>query len=199
MMNASGASAQSMDLFALGANMYESLKDVATYEGDETVDGAKTNVLYVSDMTPQVQKALGGFQGGSMPGAEEDMQIEDVRIYVDEKKHVVRKMSMNTKVEQEGREVNMNMTIMMSDYRKVGAIDYPFAVKTVMENPLTPEQRAEMAQQREQIEAMLENLPESQRGPVKQMLEALGGEQIEISMIVEDLKINEGVPAEYFD
>ncbi|MBX2820657.1 MAG: hypothetical protein KTR29_13275 [Rhodothermaceae bacterium] len=192
--NQSSATTQSMDMFALGAKMHEAIGDAAKYEGVEDVDGIKTDVIYVADMTDLMSESWGQFET-----AGDETRVKDVRMYIDQKKHVVRKVSMTAQVSQQGTIRDMNTTIIMSDYRQVGPVYQPFAMKTIMENPMTDDQRAEIEQQREQIEAMLSSLPENQQGPIKKMLDALGGEEIEISMIVEDLKINEGVPAEYFE
>ena len=196
MANAATTSTQSMDMFALAAKMYESLKDVATFEGVENVDGEKTNVIFVEDMTALMQDSWGQFQTGD---ASQEVKVTDVRMYIDQKKHVMRRMTMSSEMSQGGMAQTVQATMTMSDYRQVGPVYQPFAMKTVMENPMSAEQRAEIKKQREQIESMLASLPEEQQGPIKKMLDALGGEEIEISMIVEDLKVNEGVPAEYFD
>ena len=189
---------QGMDMFAMGARMYEGLKDVATYKGEEVVDGEKTDLIYVADMTAFMDEIMGRMQshtGLSQMGA----KVTDVHMYVDQKKPVVRKLTMSTHVNQGGMVKAVQTTMLMSDFRQVGPVYQPFATKTIIENPMSPEQRAEIKKQREQIEAMLENLPEDQQGPIAQMLEAFSNDQIEISVLVEDLKINEGVPAEYFN
>ena len=189
---------QGMDMFAMGAKMYENLKDIAEYEGEEVLDGEKTDVIYVADMGSSMEEMFGQLQENA-GGVEMDIQVTDVRMYIDQKIPVVRKVSMSTQVNQEGMNKSIQSSFLMSDFRKVGPVYQPFVSKTIMENPMSPEQRAEIENQREQIEALLENLPEDQQEPVKKMLEAFGGDQIEMTVIVEDLKVNEGVPAEYFD
>ena len=95
--------------------------------------------------------------------------------------------------------MDMDIAVWMSDFRQVGPVYQPFNIKTIMQNPMTPAQRAEINAQRAQIEKMLDSVPEDQQEKMKKMFEALGKEEIEITMVVEDLQVNKGVPAEFFE
>jgi hypothetical protein len=91
------------------------------------------------------------------------------------------------------------MEMTMGDYREVGPLYYPFRIKTILENPISAEQRSEMEAQRAEIEATLAQLPEAQREQMRKMLGALGNDQIVIELVMEDLRVNEGVPAALFE
>ena len=88
---------QSLDMLSFGAKMYDSLKDVAEIKGMETVDGAKTHVLFVEDMTGLMEDAWGG-----VAGAEEAAYLKDAYIYIDQSKHVIRKINMVAQINNEG-------------------------------------------------------------------------------------------------
>ena len=185
------SSSRPMDWFAMGTRLYDELKDVASYKGTEKVDGFKTHVLFVEEMTDILNEVNGEEDGMT--------KITDVDMYIDAEKWVIRRMTMYADVEEQGMARKMKMDMTMSDYRQVGPAYYPYMVKTVIENPLTAEQRAEMEAQRAQMEEMMKQIPEGQREQVKKMLGALGGDEIIFAMAVEDFRVNEGVPAEYFD
>ena len=185
---------QSLDMLGFGAKMYDALKDVAEVRGMETVEGKKTHVLYVPDMTGLMEDALGG-----MAGADEASQLKDAYIYIDQSRHVIRRITMVAQIENEGQMVDMDIDVTMSDYRQVGPVYQPFVVKSMMQNPMSPAQRAEFQMQRAQMEEMLKNMPEEQQAQMKKMIEAMGKDQIEITMVVEDLQVNKGVPAEFFE
>ncbi len=191
----SASAARPMDMFSMGTQLYEKLKDEATYEGTETVDGAESHVIYVPNMTALMEEASQQYDVQN-----EKVDFSDARIYIDAEHWVVRKMSMVMDMKEPGgAQRKMNMDVSLSDFRRVGSLYYPFAMKSVMENPMTPEQRSEMQQQKAQIESMLDQLPEEQKAQMRKMMSALGEDQIVIAMVIEELTVNEGVPAGYFD
>lgn len=186
-------SSRPLDLFSMGTRMYEELSETAEYKGKETLDGATVHVLFIEDMTPLMEDITD--QPEQMQDA---VKFSKAQLYIDASEYVVRKMEMVMGMHETGVAQSMKMEVLMSDYRQVGPLYYPFSMKTIMENPISDEQRAELESQRAQIESTLAQLPEAQRHQMRKMLNALGNEQIVIEMIMKDLQVNKGVPAELF-
>lgn len=186
-----------MDILSMSTLMYEKLADYAEYAGLQEMDGQNVHVITVNDMNPLMQEMVALQQQDLPPGT----QFEDAVFFVDPDDWVLRKMEMETLVNDPsgGFSANMGMRFFMNDYRKIGNLLYPFETIISMDNPMTPEQRAEMESQRAQIESMLDQLPESQRNQMEEMLGALGGDTIEFKMYTEDVKVNAGVPAGLFE
>ena len=191
MMNGVNSNGQAVDMLGMGTRLYEKLKDQATYEGTETVDGKKTHVIFVPDMSALMEE---------MAQDEQSVGVAtDVYLYVDADEWIVRRMKMIAEMEEGGSPRKMDMDMTMSDFRQVGPMYQPFRTKTVIQNPMTDEERAELKVQQQELKEMLDQLPEGQREMMAGMMNALGGEEIVMMMVVQDLKVNEGVPAEFFD
>lgn len=186
-------SSRPLDLFSMGTQMYDKLGDTAVYERKETIDDATVHVLFIEDMTPLMEDVTD--QPAQMQDA---VKFSKARLYIDAEAYVLRKMTMEMGMHEAGMPQSMKMEVLMSDYRQVGPLYYPFSMKTIMENPISDEQRAELESQRAQIESTLAQLPEAQREQMRKMLSALGNEQIVIEMIMKDLQVNKGVPADLF-
>lgn len=186
-------SSRPLDLFSMGTQMYKRLSDTAEYKGTETVDGIATHVLFIEDMTPLMEDITD--QPDQMKDA---VKFSIAMLYIDADAFVIRKMTMEMGVHETGMPQSMKMEMIMSDYRQVGPLYYPFSMKTIMENPVSAEQRAELESQRAQIEATLAQLPDAQREQMRKMLGALSNDQIVIEMIMKDLQVNKGVPADLF-
>jgi hypothetical protein len=194
MMNNEASTPQRVDVMTMMNRMYERFGDTAQYEGTETVDGEKTHVLLIEDLSPLFQDLS--------DDSDQEMKAKNARIYVDAATWMPRKISAEMEVDAGGEQRSMQWSTLMQDYRKVGPMLHPHLVKTVMENPMSPEERAEVQKQMEAVKAQLDKLPEAQRKQMEKMLQAqqgpLGGDTIEMSMVTQDVKVNAGVPAELF-
>ncbi|MEZ4702302.1 MAG: hypothetical protein R2834_18350 [Rhodothermales bacterium] len=197
MMNAAAESAAPPDMLSMNASMFEKLSDTATLVGKEEMDGIATFVLSVDDLQPLMEDLS---TGNALSQSAETVYGKGT-LYIDAKEYVLRRMSFSIEVEPQpgAGKRNMDMEMTMSDFKTVGPLYYPHRMTTVMDNPMSAEERAEMQAQRMQIEAMLDQVPEAQRASLRKMLDAMGGNDITTVMVTESLKVNEGIPAGVFD
>jgi hypothetical protein len=193
-MTGPASTSRPLDLFSMGAQLHEKLVDVARYEGTEMHEGSETHVLFVEDFTPLMESL-----SDEPRAAGEALAFSEARIFIDSKEFVMRKITMKMDIREPEMTRTMQMEMKMGDYREVGPLYYPFRIKTILENPISAEQRSEMEAQRAEIEATLAQLPEAQREQMRKMLGALGNDQIVIELVMEDLRVNEGVPAALFE
>jgi hypothetical protein len=176
---------------------YEQFADEAVYEGTDTVDGEDVHVLYVEDASALYQDMMEDDE------AADAMKARDLRLYVDTDQHVLRKMSMTMEMGEGEQAQEMESVTMMQDYREVGPMLYPFRMTTQMQNPMTPEQRAQMEEAQKQMaemEKQMANLPKAARERMQKMMDqvsqqkGLNQDTIEMIMVVQDVQVNEGPP-----
>ncbi|NBC18415.1 MAG: hypothetical protein GVY18_13980 [Bacteroidetes bacterium] len=182
---------------AMMRTLYETLADEAVYEGTDTVDGEDVHVLYVEDASALYQDMTDD------EAAEDAMQARDARFYVDTDEHVLRKMSMTMEMGEGEQAQTLESVTMMQDYREVGPMLYPYRMTTQMQNPMTPEQRAQMEEAQKQMaemEKQMANLPEAARERMQKMMDQVANQKglnqdtIEMTMVVQDLQVNAGPP-----
>lgn len=197
MANQMGAStAPTGDLLATNRQLYTLFKDVATYAEKTLLDGYEVHVLAVEDATP-LYRSMAGDEG--MPDA---MEARNARLYIDAETWDPRKMEMDVTTRSGGEVRTMHTVTEMRDYRQVGPMRYPFRVINRMSSPLSEAERAEMAARHEEMKKQLEKLPEAQRKQIEGMLEmsdAITGEEMEMVIVTERLRVNEPLPDGVFE
>ncbi|MGM0498146.1 MAG: hypothetical protein ACQESJ_09535 [Bacteroidota bacterium] len=173
-------------------------KERATYEGTDEVDGNEVHVIYIDQME------IAGFN------ADKDTEdtVEDIYLYVDSDKLVVRKMEYTTKSQIKGGEVRkISPVVKNRDFRNVEGMLIPYETATVVKGlTLTEEERGKIEKGLNDFEKKLEEMPESQR----EMMEEMAGDKIEKyrKMIQEDqyrqisqvknIEVNTGIEIEDF-
>ncbi|MBA7494494.1 hypothetical protein ES702_05070 [subsurface metagenome] len=178
--------------------MVENLKTAQVkYAGTEKIDGRKTHILNIKDLN-------------KMMGAE-GMQKVSGKLWVDARDWAIRKMEMDTEIEDEkGEKRPAKITVRMEDFRKVNGMRIAYrTVVTIggMVPELSPEEEQEMRKSLEEMQRQLEQMPPAQRKMVEKMMkpqmemmqQALGGGGMEIVTTVKQVKVNSGLSDDLFD
>lgn len=170
-------------------------------EGTEVVDGRTLQVLVIDDFSGLDLQDMTG------PGMDDaEFLPQRSRYLLDPEDLVLRSMTMEGEVEREdGQRAPVRMEMHMDDYREVDGYLHPFAsrmrVSGMMEamDADQEEMRAQLAQMREQFDA----LPENQRAMLGGMLreqmeriESMMGDDGSMEMVitVRELRVNAGRP-----
>ena len=179
--------------------MVENLKTAQVkYAGTEKIDGHKTHILDIKDLN-------------KMMGAE-GMQKVSGKLWVDAKDWVIRKMEMDTEIEDEkGEKRPIKITVRMEDFRKVNGMLMPYRTVVTVPMPgapkMSPEEEQEMRRSLAEMQRELEQMPPGQRQMFEKMMkpqiemmqQALGGAGMEIVTTVKQVKVNTGLSDDLFD
>lgn len=172
-----------------------------TVEGRESVDGNECWIIALDDFE--------GIELGGMGGVQSNFAPESMRMWMDTDDFVPRRIDMAGTMVSAGGPQPLSTSVLMSDYREVEGMLYPFHMEISSEGlggamaagmgGMTPEQEQAMAE----MEAELEKLPPEQRAMVEQMMKGqMGGGMQEMmeealsAMVVEttEVKVNAGPP-----
>jgi hypothetical protein len=157
----------------------------ATYDGTESINGAQSHVLRISD-----------------PGAVFDEmtdEVEEMVYYVHADTYAPSRM-MVTMARQSGGDQSPTMTINYRDYRTVDGLTLPYVMEMVMDLGMGEEQRRQL----QQLQEKLEQMPEQQREQMKrvmgkqfeQMQNMMAGEPTTVE--VQSVRVNDGIPEGIF-
>jgi hypothetical protein len=180
------------------SDMFNYLKEHAEYRGIETIDGARTHTVFVSELRDLVTDANAD-------------QAKNVHFYVDADMWVLRKMKFDVQMEDPpGQAQTMNAIVSFQDFRTIKEMQMPF--KTVMEmegldSAISDAEREEARKSMEELQKQLDAMPAQQRSMMENMLgpqlrqleNMLAGEKFEIVIQVEEVKVNTGLTDDLFN
>ncbi len=191
-------------------NPYQTIENLETitvqYGGTEEIDGYKTHILDIEDITK--------LMGSAKPAEMEELRVSG-KLWVDEEDWVIRKMEMNMEgVDEEGEERTIKITIERKDFRKKNGLLTPY--RTVMTigmaidegfPGLSPEEEQEMRQALAEMQKQLEEMSPEQRKlteafmkpRIEMMEKMLAGSGMETVTEVKEVKINTGLSDDLFD
>lgn len=181
----------------------DTLAQVATYEGTETVDGRRCHVLRVDD--------LSALSSAQMPGMDDETTDQgSMRMYIDAERSVPLRMDMEVQVTQNGEPQTVRPQIRFSDYRTADGLTLPWMMEMTMENvnaSISPEEREQARQSLEELEARMNELPEAQRrmmagmmeGQMEQLRSMLEDGSIRFAVEVQNVQVNTPLPDDVFD
>lgn len=178
--------------------MFNHLKQNAEYRGIETVDGARTHTLFVSELADLVEEQNAD-------------QAKNVHFYIDTDMWVLRKMTFDMEIPDDAGQVQqMNSAILFQDYRNIEGMNMPF--KTVMEmegldSAISEEEREEARRSLQEMKEQLDAMPQQQRkmmervmgSSMRQLEKMLEGEKFEIVIEVKEVKVNTGLTDDLFN
>ncbi|MEA3432315.1 MAG: hypothetical protein U9R01_06550 [candidate division WOR-3 bacterium] len=185
-------------------NPYQTIENLKTtpaqYVGTEQIDGHKTYILDIKDITK--------LMGSAKPEGMEKVRISG-KLWVDAKDWVIRKMEMDIEgVDEKGKKRTIKTTTEMKDFRKVNGLFIPYRTVMTMDggiSKLSPEQEQEMHEGLAEMQKQLEEMPPEQRKMAEKMMKpqmemmqkALGGggEVTEVKKVT----INTGLSDNLFD
>jgi len=180
----------------------DTLAQVASYVGTETIDGRRCHVLHVDDPT--------ALSGDPMPAmAQEQTQQGEMRLYIDAEQYVPVRIESEVMVEQNGETQTLRPRIHFSDYRTVDGLTLPWTMEMRMDNlnaSISLEEREQARQSLEEMEKRMQEMPEQQRrmmeGMMKKQLDQLRSileeGSIHFAVEVQDVKVNTDLPADVF-
>ena len=161
---------------------WEALKRIkGEYTGTENIDGYKTYILWIEDMTDMM---------GLPPEAKKTMKASG-KVWVDAKDWIPRKMEMDMEqVDETGNSMGTVKTVMnYEDYRGEHGMLVPYRTSQKISMKINPEM----------IEKQLQEVPLEYREQAEaQMKEQMGKEQIQITK-VKEVKVNTGLSDNLFD
>jgi outer membrane lipoprotein-sorting protein len=196
---------------AIGYNpseMMENLKTADTqYGGTEKIDGYKTYILSIKDMTK-----LMGFTKQEKKEIKEEKTKASGKIWVDAKDWVIRKMEVAGEgVDEKGKKGTVKITTEMKDFRKVNGLLIPYRMVTTMggegipKPKLSPKEEQEMREQLAEMQERLKEMSPEERKMVEKMMKPQmeqmekmlggGGEVTEVKKVT----INTGLSDDLFD
>ncbi len=172
--------------------LYSSLKSDATYEGTEEIEDHTVHLLYV-------EKVEGLFEDSGDMGD----TAEDVWLYVDSEKFVLRKMKLTLEaLTPEGEKQKVEPVIHYRDYRNVGGMMVPYETTAVVTGlAMSEEDRKEAEKGLKEMEEKLEEMPPDQREMVEQMMggqieeyrKMLEDDKMKVVSTVKEVKVNTGI------
>ena len=178
-------------------SMIAKLRDAATVEGTETVDGRACWILHVEDAS-----ALDWDQGTG----DGTFTARTMTMALDQDDHVLRRMSMEGDMEMDGRQQPVSMVSFLSDYREVEGMLHPFRTEVrisgMASGSMTAEEREEMLRNLAEAREQLAEMPEAQRamaermmgGQLERMEQMLADDELVMTMVVDELRVNQGPP-----
>ena len=166
---------------------FDRLKQHASYDGTETVNGVRTHILRVDDPS-KVNPEMG--QGNA----------ESMIYYVDAEQYVPTRMVMNTKGGENDGPQGQSVTINMKDYRTTDGLTLPHRMEIQVEINMSEQQRKQM----EQAMAQMENMPAQQRKQMEKMMgdrmemmkQMMSGDPVVVE--VKRVQVNVALPEEMF-
>jgi len=180
----------------------DTLAQVATYEGTETIDGYRCHVLYIDDLSALSPPQLPATAPPDAPGS--------MRMYIDAERSVPLRMDMNVTTTQGGNAQPLQPRVVFSDYRTTDGLTLPWVMEMTMEHAtasISPEEREQARQSLEELEARMKELPEAQRrmmegmmeGQMTQLRSMLDDGSIRFTVEVQHVEVNTPLPDGVFD
>lgn len=182
-----------VDADFFSAEVFEHLKQNATYSGSESIDGLNTHVIFLEDM----RVFMDAFDDVDEP-------MGELRLYFDDEDWVLRQMKFSAEAEiEEGRVQVIEPIVRMKDYRNISGMLIPFetsiSVQGLTEH-LSDAEREEAQQALLEFERELEQMPAQQRQMLEQMMSGqldqlrnlLADDSIEFFIRVKEVVVNTG-------
>lgn len=167
---------------------FDRLREHATYNGTETIDGVRCHILQVDD--PEKVNADVG----------ED--AERLTYYIDAEQSVPVRMVMQTKRQKNNRggPEPSSVTVNMKNYQTVDGLTLPHRMEMQFEMNMSDDQRKQM----EQAMAQMDNMPEQQRKQMEKMMgeqmnmmkQMMSGDPLVVE--VESVEVNVDLPEDVF-
>lgn len=178
---------------------FYALAERAEREGTEVVNGEEAHVLTVTNFEGVELWSPGG--GGQVG----EFTPERATFYIDAEDYLIRRMRMVGTTSMQGQEREVSFTADFQDYREVDGFVHPFVLDVTVEGlggEMSPEEREELERSLEEMRAQLEEMPAQQRemvermmsGQLEQMESMLAQGNMELSVQVTEVRVNEGPP-----
>jgi len=184
---ASGKNLTEAEVFS---KVYDAILENGVYKGTEELNGHQVHVLYVDKITDIIDE----------PSAPE--ALEDVYLRIDPDEWVLRELDFHVRLDYEGEERIVNQVMQMRDYRDVEGMQISYETAIIIRGlALTDAERREAEEGLAEFERELEEMPESQRRMVEQMMgdrlaqfkRVLEEDVFETVNRVEEVRVNTGM------
>lgn len=175
----SGTNTPGADFQNLKRN-YDTLVENSVYEGTESIDGRTAHILFMEDVSAFYGDAVGAAEQGNA-------EPQSGRFYIDASDYVPLRMSFD--VEFDG-EYSGAIDVQMKDYRSVNGIQLAFLTEMVMEGISDQLSAEDLAEARNSLREMREQL-ENSSGMQKRIMERAISPQLErLEKILEEGSMN---------
>jgi hypothetical protein len=186
--------ASGTDFNPFDPDIFDKLKEKATYKGTETIEGVTTHVLFIDEIDAGHELEIEGAES-----------LRNIYFYVDPENWLIRQIKAEADIEPEqGQKQTVHTHISMSDYRWHEGM--PVAYSTIMQiDGLMPEmseqKRKEAQKSLEQMEREFADMPADQRKmmenmmgtSLEQMRRMVHGESMEFKIEVKEIRVNTGM------
>jgi hypothetical protein len=185
--------------------MADRLAEHAEYAGQESIDGQRTHVIVLNDIS--------GLDLGPRPQSKDtDFSMKRGKMFVDAKLWIPRRMEFEGTAKTEHGTSDVTMVMNFADIRDVDGILQPYhttATVTGLMGAMDPEMQKRMAdpetqKQLAEMKKQLESMPADQRAMVEKMMKgkleqlekmtAAGGDTVTVETEVKDVRVNAGPP-----
>lgn len=184
------------DLLTMNRRLRTHLAGSARVTGTESIDGEKTYVLAADDISSLYQDLRGAAPSG------QEVTARNARVYVDADDYVLRRVTADVHLQQDGQERVMKMNTTLSDYRTTGPMLHPYMRTIQMDYQMSEQEKTQLKQRIQQMESMMDQMPEEKKAQIEKQLEAmrsLAEGQTTMRMTVQDMQVNEGIPEGTFE
>ncbi|PSQ95349.1 MAG: hypothetical protein BRD55_10810 [Bacteroidetes bacterium SW_9_63_38] len=144
----------------------DNLKKRATYEGTETVNGARCHVLKVD----------------TVPSQSANPDAQGITYYVDANEYLIARMAIDAQGQGQGQGPSSNdrvVTVNLKNYTTTDGLTLPHRMEIQFDLNMSEQQRQQMKQMMEKMK----NMPEQQR---KRMQEMMGGQMDMMKQMMSD-------------
>lgn len=180
--------------------LYSTLAERARLEGTETVDGEECHVIVVTDFSGTEMASPGAASSG-------EWTPERMQMFVDTDEHLSRKMVFEGTVTENGDRRPVSFTVHLRDYREVEGLVHPFRMEMTTQGlspQISEEERAQMRQSMEQMREQMAQMSPEQRemmermmgGKMEKMEKMLTSGAMDVTVEVQEIRVNEGPPSE---
>lgn len=174
---------------------FPELKSRARLKGSGSVQGHDVWIVAVDDFSGLDLEQMGFSRGQG------EFEPRRGTFYLDRSELVLRKVEMEGTAASDGKTHEVTLRATLSDYREHEGMLYPFRVDVHMEgmgDAMPPEDREKLEDLRERLEEMPEDqrkMAEQMLGPqIEQMEKMLDSGEVDFTVAVKDLKVNQGPP-----
>lgn len=179
--------------------LYDKLLGRSQLVGTEEVAGHPCHLIEATDLEGTGFETMGTDSGtGWTP--------ERLRLWLDTDSYVVRKVAVSGTTSSGAEPPSeASVTIHLEDYREVKGLRYPFRMRmesSGIAGPMSAEERAQMQKSLAQMRAQMKKMSDQQRqmmetmmgGQLKKMEKMLSTGALDLTVTVQDLRVNEGPP-----
>ena len=163
----------------------------ATLEGESEIDGKSVWMIRMNEFPLDAFMVPEGDEAGSF-------EPQTALMFVDQEEYLLHRLELDGIIKSEGKERDMSMVTILSDYRGELGLLHPHSIKTEVAGLMDDEQAAEarenMAEMKKQLDAMDPNqrrmVEAALKGQMEQLESVLSGGNMTLEIVTTKLEVN---------